>query len=424
MRLRRIAALGLCLMALLATAGVSAAQDFRGRINGTVTDNTGAVLPGVTVTATQPGVDSTAGAGHRRGGRVPLHRAARLASTTSPSSWPASRRSSAKAFASSSTRRLTVNQQLQVATLQETVTVTRCVAGRRHDDHDDGHQLHQGTADRNPERPRRVGGDVAGAGHPDAGLRRRRIARRHADRLRHLRDERAESDEDRRHRPDGRHRRQRRLLRLRQLRGIPDRRRRQRRRAASRRAPRCRSASSRAAIGSPATGTATTLGKNTIGDNLPDNLRVANSKDDDGFFVRTPLNKGNPVDHQYDINFNVGGPIWKKKLWFFYSYRLDDQYKVVLGFPELARSKLTNDYTGKLTFQLNRNNQLIGFTNKRNKLQDRARFRSDHAAERRAVSVVEELPVEARVDQRAEQHDVPRRAVRRLGQLLPAAADE
>jgi hypothetical protein len=31
-----------------------AAQDFRGRISGTVTDNSGAVLPGVTVTATSP----------------------------------------------------------------------------------------------------------------------------------------------------------------------------------------------------------------------------------------------------------------------------------------------------------------------------------------------------------------------------------
>ena len=30
------------------------AQDFRGRINGTVTDNTGAVLPGVTVTVASP----------------------------------------------------------------------------------------------------------------------------------------------------------------------------------------------------------------------------------------------------------------------------------------------------------------------------------------------------------------------------------
>src|SRR4029453_16382672 len=60
--------------------------------------------------------------------------------------------------------------------------------------------------------------------------------------------------------------------------------------------------------------------------------------------------------------------------WFFFSSRLDDQYKVVLGFPQLARSKLTNDYTFKGTFQLNRNNQLIGFTNKRNKLQDRRDF--------------------------------------------------
>src|SRR5262245_34621793 len=52
MRLTRMMALGL--VALLATASVSAAQEFRGRINGTVTDNTGAVLPGVTVTATSP----------------------------------------------------------------------------------------------------------------------------------------------------------------------------------------------------------------------------------------------------------------------------------------------------------------------------------------------------------------------------------
>ena len=54
----------------------ASAQDFRGRINGTVTDNTGAVLPGVTVTATspaliQPQVQVT---GARRA--IPLHRAA------------------------------------------------------------------------------------------------------------------------------------------------------------------------------------------------------------------------------------------------------------------------------------------------------------------------------------------------------------
>ena len=52
MRLRKMLALGLCFVAVVVTAHVSAAQDFRGRINGTVSDNTGAVLPGVTVTAT------------------------------------------------------------------------------------------------------------------------------------------------------------------------------------------------------------------------------------------------------------------------------------------------------------------------------------------------------------------------------------
>ena len=44
----------LCLLAVFALATSAGAQDFRGRINGTVTDNTGAVLPGVTVTVTSP----------------------------------------------------------------------------------------------------------------------------------------------------------------------------------------------------------------------------------------------------------------------------------------------------------------------------------------------------------------------------------
>ncbi len=62
---------------------------------------------------------------------------------------------------------LTVDQQLQVATLQETVTVTGASPDRRHLDEHDGHELHQGTAHRDPERPRRLGGDGAGAGHAD-----------------------------------------------------------------------------------------------------------------------------------------------------------------------------------------------------------------------------------------------------------------
>jgi len=108
----------------------------------------------------------------------------------------------------------------------------------------------------------------------------------------------------------------------------------------------------------------------TIGDNVPDNLRVANSRDENGYYVRTALARGNPIDRQYDVNWNVGGPIWKQKAWFFTSWRLNDQYKFSLGSDLIERSKLSNKYTLKGTFQLNRNNQAILFLNKREKLQE------------------------------------------------------
>ncbi|MFN2446973.1 MAG: carboxypeptidase regulatory-like domain-containing protein [Vicinamibacterales bacterium] len=110
--------------------------------------------------------------------------------------------------------------------------------------------------------------------------------------------------------------------------------------------------------------------EDTISDNVPDAFRVANQRDEDGFFSTRALTRGNPIQEQSDINFNVGGPLWKQKAWFFYSYRLNDQYKYTLGIDTLARSKLTNPYTLKGTFQLNRNNQVIAFLNKREKLQE------------------------------------------------------
>ena len=111
-------------------------------------------------------------------------------------------------------------------------------------------------------------------------------------------------------------------------------------------------------------------GDATISDNVPDAFKVANQKDEDGYFSSRALTRGNPIDRQYDINANIGGPLWKQKAWFFYSYRLNDQYKYTLGIDELARSKLSNKYTLKGTFQLNRNNQVIAFLNKREKLQE------------------------------------------------------
>jgi Carboxypeptidase regulatory-like domain/TonB dependent receptor len=115
-------------------------------------------------------------------------------------------------------------------------------------------------------------------------------------------------------------------------------------------------------------------GKNLISDNVPNTFETGFQRDKDGFFVRSALQRGNPIDRQYDINANLGGPVMKQKLWFFYSYRLNDQYKFVLNpdgtvFDTLARSKLTNPYTVKMTYQLSRNNQIIGYINKREKLQ-------------------------------------------------------
>ena len=47
----------------------------------------------------------------------------------------------------------------------------------------------------------------------------------------------------------------------------------------------------------------------TISDNVPDYLRTANTRDDNGYFVRDALTRGNPIDRQYDVNWNVGGPL-------------------------------------------------------------------------------------------------------------------
>jgi hypothetical protein len=113
------------------------------------------------------------------------------------------------------------------------------------------------------------------------------------------------------------------------------------------------------------------LGDATVSDNVPDNLRVSRQPDERGFFVREALERGNPVDRQYDINWDLGGPIWKQKAWFFVSWRVNDQYKHVLNSDLIERSKLSNKYTLKGTFQLSQNNQFIAFLNKREKLQDK-----------------------------------------------------
>jgi hypothetical protein len=113
--------------------------------------------------------------------------------------------------------------------------------------------------------------------------------------------------------------------------------------------------------------------ENFVSDNVPSYLKTPNTRNEDGYFTanRAGIARGNPVQKQYDLNLNVGGPIWRQKAWFFYSYRLNDQYQYIPGKPdETQRSKLSNRFTAKVTLQASKNNQIILFANQRQKLQD------------------------------------------------------
>ncbi|HYE89095.1 MAG TPA: carboxypeptidase regulatory-like domain-containing protein [Vicinamibacterales bacterium] len=124
------------------------------------------------------------------------------------------------------------------------------------------------------------------------------------------------------------------------------------------------------------------VAEGALADNVPDYLRTANQVNEDGYFSREPTGlcftragelicKGNATQKQYDLNGDFGGPLMKGKAWFFTSWRLNDKYEYITGSEETQRSKLTNAYTFKGTFQVGKNNQIIGFLNKREKLQDK-----------------------------------------------------
>ncbi|MBI4476942.1 MAG: TonB-dependent receptor [Acidobacteria bacterium] len=367
---RRVSRFSVLTMTLVVLSGaLASAQDFRGRVNGVVTDNTGAVLPGVTVTATspaliQPQVQVTGGDGAYRFLALPpgLYTLAfELPGFTTL------RREDIRVVINQT---LTVDAQLQVATLQETVTVTgespvvdtttttmgtnftkellteipnardiwaamAQAPGMQMTSYDVGGS-HTGTQtgyrtygfdDQNQTKLEGIDtteGTSANAGYFDFG-----------------------SFEEF------------------SVGGAGN--------SAESFAGGASLSISVKSGGDRFSGNwySDWEGDATISDNVPDNLRVSNQRDNNGFFVRSALRRGNPIDRQYDLNGNVGGPIWKRKAWFFYSYRLNDQYKTILGFDELERSKLSNKYTFKGTFQLGKNNQIIGFLNKREKLQDK-----------------------------------------------------
>lgn len=360
----------LCLVAVLLAAVPAGAQDFRGRINGTVTDNTGAVLPGVTITVSspaliQPQVQVSSAAGDYRFLALPpgvyeVH--------FELAGFQTVRREGIRVVINQT---LTVDQQLQVATLQETVTVTGAspvvdtstttmgtnftkellteipnardvwaamaqapgmqmtaydVGGSR-TGNQTGYRTY-GFDDQNQTRLEGIDtteGTNANAGYFDFGsFEEFQVGGAGAD----------------------------------------------------------ASAFAGGAVLSISvkSGSDRLSGnwysdyqnEDMIANNVPSSLRAPGVGNGQDFFTRTGLTRGNQIQKQYDLNGNVGFPIWRGKAWGFYSYRLNNQFKYTTGLPDnIEQSKLTNPYTFKLTYQVSRNNQLIGFLNKRQKLQDK-----------------------------------------------------
>ncbi len=62
-----------------------------------------------------------------------------------------------------------------------------------------------------------------------------------------------------------------------------------------------------------------------------------------------------------DVNPDAGGFIKKDKIWWFGSFRHQDIEVRNANFPPLPFVTQINDYTGKLTYQLPKNNRLIGY---------------------------------------------------------------
>ncbi|MFN7976754.1 MAG: carboxypeptidase regulatory-like domain-containing protein [Vicinamibacterales bacterium] len=101
------------------------------------------------------------------------------------------------------------------------------------------------------------------------------------------------------------------------------------------------------------------------GSNLPNNYTTPVAQGGFGF------RKGaNEIDHYYDTAINTGGPIKKDKIWWFGTYRQQKNAvaQPLFSFDKTFDTKLWNP-VGKLTYQINQNNKMIGYYQWGQKLQ-------------------------------------------------------
>ena len=372
---RAAAVLGLLVIATAPAAG----QDFRGRLNGTVTDNTGAVLPGVTVTATspaliQPQVQVTGADGSYRFLALPP---GVYTIDFELTGFQNVKRADVRVVINQT---LTVDQQLQVATLQETVTVT----GESPIVDTSTTQMGTNfTKELLTEIPnardiwaamsqapglQMTGFDVGGSNTGNqTGFRSYGMDGQNQTRMEGI-DTTEGTAANAGYFDFG-------SFEEFQVGGA--------------------GADASAFAGGAVLSISVKSGgdrfsaswysdyvsEGQVADNVPDYLKTQNTPNDDGLFSRNGLCfqrsgeticRGNAVKKQYDLNGDIGGPIVKQKAWFFVSWRLNDKYAYITGLGDTTeQSKLSNKYTFKGTFQVGRNNQFIGYLNKREKLQDK-----------------------------------------------------
>ena len=157
------------------------------------------------------------------------------------------------------------------------------------------------------------------------------------------------------------------------------------------------------------------------GSNLPDAYTVPTA------FNSSPIRAhSNEIDRYYDHDVNSGGPIVNDKAWFFATYR--EQFNAVqqplFQFDKTFDTKLWNA-VGKVTYQANQKNKLIGYYQwgqkvQPNRTQGGVTVVSIASPDYTEPAGLWQLGLQGRVEQHGQRQAVSRGALRRLRLLVPA----
>ncbi len=106
-----------------------------------------------------------------------------------------------------------------------------------------------------------------------------------------------------------------------------------------------------------------------VADNVPDVLKASGGRTREGFVAPAGgITRPNAVSGKYDFDAGIGGPLIRRRLWFYGSFRNFQVNRTVIGLPEPTESNLRNE-TAKWTLALDPRNQLIFFYTRRQKVE-------------------------------------------------------